>query len=83
MPKCVYCKKRATGQDAIGLNACEKHLSEADRYVERLTGRKPLDDSFLYCPYHEDIWQSGCPRCETCSHFHFGVSVAMVRLLGW
>lgn len=76
MAKCAYCEKLASGEDALGLPACERHKNEADDYFEQRTGRKPGADPFLYCPDHCDMWRPKCPRCEACSYHHYGVGVA-------
>ena len=38
--KCSYCKENAIGYDAIGLEACNAHLSEADEHVDKHSSRK-------------------------------------------
>ncbi len=73
--KCVYCKSRATTEDALGLPACKLHSGEADEYFEQRTGHKPNEDTHLYCDDHCDMWQPGCPRCEENSRHHYGMSV--------
>ena len=79
MKRCVYCGKPATTMDAVGLDACQEHASEADEYFEQRTGRKPTDDTFLYCEKHCDMWEPGCTRCEECCQYHYGHDVS--RLL--
>ena len=76
MEKCVYCHKRATDMDALGLPACTTHIHEADEYYEHRTGHKPSQDQFLYCEKHCDMWEPLCPRCEACSQHHYGKSVS-------
>lgn len=34
-----------------------------------------MNDDYLFCREHSDLWQSGCPRCEECSQHHYGMSV--------
>ena len=75
MAKCAYCKELATTEDALGIPACKRHAGEADAYYEERTGRKPSEDTFLHCPKHLDLWQSGCQRCETCCQYHYGCTV--------
>jgi hypothetical protein len=41
MAKCVYCDKRATTVDAVGLDACAAHEHKADEYHRKVTGRLP------------------------------------------
>ena len=79
MEECVYCNARATTIDAVGLPTCSKHSHEADEYYKRRTGRHPDEDTYEYCPDHWDLWQADCPRCEECSQFHYGMSVAEFR----
>lgn len=79
MEKCVYCDKRATGMDALGLAACAGHVHEADEYYEQRTGRDPNVDPMLWCDEHLDNWQPGCERCEVCSQHHYGKGVAEAR----
>jgi hypothetical protein len=76
MKKCVYCDARATDMDALGLDACSKHIYEADGYFEEVTGRNPNDDTFEYCDEHGDMWEPVCSRCEECSQHHYGMSVS-------
>lgn len=76
MGKCVYCVRRATDMDALGLPACADHIHEADEYYQRRTGRDPNEDAFQYCKEHLDLWQPGCERCEACSQHHYGQGVA-------
>ena len=76
MEKCVYCDAIATDMDALGLPACSEHAGEADEYVERETGCNPNADTYKYCDKHCDAWQPGCPRCEECSQYHYGLSVS-------
>ena len=76
LSKCVYCGKFATTQDAIGLDCCKEHSGSADKYFEQKTGRKPNQDTFIYCKQHGDMWEPGCPRCEECSQYHYGHDVA-------
>ena len=38
--KCVYCKNKAIGNDAIGFPACKDHLPEADSYVQKYATNK-------------------------------------------
>lgn len=80
MGKCAYCSNGATTMDAVGLPACEEHKAGADEYFERQTGRKPDDDTFLYCDKHSDLWKPGCSRCEQCSQYHYDRSVAEMQI---
>jgi len=80
--KCVYCDKRATDTDALGLPACAEHVHEADEYYEERTGRDPNEDPMLWCDEHLDNWQPGCQRCEACSQHHYGKGVAAARVSG-
>ena len=34
-----------------------------------------MNDDFLYCSKHGDLWQSGCERCEQCCQHHYRMSV--------
>ena len=61
--------------DAIGLPTCQDHRNEADTYYEMRFGEPIEQDTFEYCDDHGDMWESGCPRCESCSEFHYGMSV--------
>ena len=34
-----------------------------------------MNDDYLFCPEHCDLWQSGCERCERCCQHHYGMTV--------
>jgi hypothetical protein len=73
--KCAYCDKEATTTDALGLDVCADHAHEADEYYQKRTGRRPDEDSYLYCDEHCDMWKPGCERCEACAQHYYGMSV--------
>jgi len=76
--KCVYCSNRATTRDALGLDACEQHKTEANQEFENRKGFSPHADTHLYCREHFDLWQPECPRCEECCWFHYGSPVGVM-----
>jgi len=81
MIKCVYCKKRATGLDELGLDACPEHTHEADEYVaNQMTNTGILDKGWQHpysctCEFCKRAWQLVGPDPDTGKYGPFGDSL--------